>query len=123
MNLTLVGRPVRSSGGGPDCGFTLIEVLLVTVILAVFAVIVATAVGGTTTDAADAACQAERRILVTAVETYFAQNETRQIPDAGGADGYERSLVDGNVIRQVSMSYDLDASGTVLVAGGSSCSV
>ena len=73
-----------------DGGFTLIEVLIVIVILGVLATVVVFAVGGATTDAEDSGCRSDAKVLVTAVEAYFAQHGSGPIPDADGTpDGYE----------------------------------
>jgi len=70
-----------------DCrseeGFTLIELLIVVVILAILAAIVVFAVGTTTTNAKQAACNADAKSVEGAVEAYKAQ--TGSFPATGPA--------------------------------------
>jgi general secretion pathway protein G len=54
-------------------GFTLIELLIVIIILAILAAIVVFAVGTTTQNAKQAACNADAKSVETAVEAYKAQ--------------------------------------------------
>ena len=82
-----------------DGGFSLIELLVVVLILGILATIVVFAVRGTTDDAESTACAADRRALAMAGEAYFAKNATSVIPDAGGPQGYEQSLVDAEFLR------------------------
>ena len=58
---------------GGEEGFTLIELLIVIVILAILAAIVVFAVGTTTTNAKQAACNADAKSVETAAEAYKAQ--------------------------------------------------
>lgn len=60
----------RANGEG---GFTLIELLIVIIILAILAGIVVFAVGGTSKNAAVAACNSDAKSVETAVEAYDAQ--------------------------------------------------
>ncbi len=57
-------------------GFTLIELLIVIVILAILAAIVVFAVGTTTTNAKQSACNADAKSVETAAEAYKAQQGT-----------------------------------------------
>jgi len=63
----------RNLGIRSEGGFTLIELLIVIVILAILAAIVVFAVGTTTTNAKESACNADAKSVETAVEAYKAQ--------------------------------------------------
>lgn len=105
-----------------DGGYTLIELLLVIVVLAVLATIVVSAVGGLTTEAESSGCEADAHILMTSSEAYFAQRAATVIPPVGSTpDRFELGLVNGGFLRQPSRYYDLDASGHLLQAAGSPC--
>lgn len=56
-----------------DGGFTLIELLIVIVIMGILAAVVVFATGGAVTSADAAACGADRRTVLTAVEAYEAE--------------------------------------------------
>ena len=107
-----------------DGGFTLIEVLIVIVILGVLATVVVFAVSGTTTDAEDTGCKNDAKVLVTAVEAYFAQHGSGPIPDADGTpDGYEKTMVAEQLMRGPSVFHDLNANGELVPVAGSPCTV
>ena len=53
-------------------GFTLVELLVVIVILGILAAVVVFAVGGSTSDAKNSACKADRATAETAVEDAMA---------------------------------------------------
>jgi general secretion pathway protein G len=59
-----------------DKGFTLVELLIVIVILGILATVTVFAVRGITDRGQDNACDVEGRTLDTAVEAYYAQNQT-----------------------------------------------
>lgn len=101
-----------------DNGFSLIELLIVIVILGLLSVVVVLAVGNTTSNAEDSACTADKHVLITATEAFFAQRAVEVIPDAGGDEGYEQTLVDEQFMRQTSVYYDLEADGSLLAVGG-----
>lgn len=63
------------TGRGRDRGFTLIELLIVVAILGVLGGITAFAVGNLTDSAESTACDAERRTLSLAVESYRVTEE------------------------------------------------
>lgn len=106
----------------PDQGFTLIEVLLVILVLGLLAAIVVSAAGGFTADAEESSCEADQRILGSAVERYFAEQTTDVIVAADATpDGFEKTLVSLEMLRGVSTFYDLDASGELVPATGSPC--
>ena len=106
----------------PDSGFTLIEVLLVIVILALLASVVVAAVDGITADAEETGCDAQRRVLTTAVEGFFALRAVEFIPATDTTDDrYENTLVAEGLIRQPSEHLNLTAAGDVVAPIGSPC--
>lgn len=106
-----------------DEGFSLIELLIVIVILGIMSGVVVYAVGSTTTEAEKSACIADKSVLLTATEAFFAQRSTDTIPDAGGENGYEQTLVTERFMRSTSDYYDLDADGELTVDAGSPCTL
>lgn len=112
------------SGQHPDRGFTLIEVLLVILVLGLLAAIVVAAAGGFTAQAEDSSCDADRKIVETAVESYFAQAPAVVIPQTGTtSDGYELTLVDRGFLRAPSTLFDVDADGALVAVTGSPCTI
>lgn len=105
-----------------DDGYTLIELLIVIIILGVLATVVVFAVSGLRDRADTSACAAESSSLVKATSAYFVLNDTASIPDAGGAEGYEQTLVNAGLLRTTADLYDVDGNGD-LVANGSGCPV
>jgi prepilin-type N-terminal cleavage/methylation domain-containing protein len=108
----------------PDSGFTLIEVLLVIVILGLLASVVVASVGAITAEANETGCDADRRQLYTAVESFFAQRSVDQIPATepmSDPDRYEKTLVAGEFMKGVSEMYDLTDAGVLTVPPGSPC--
>jgi len=59
-----------------DKGFTLVELLIVIVILGILATVTVFAVRGITDTGQENACDVEARTLDTAIEAYYAQNQT-----------------------------------------------
>jgi prepilin-type N-terminal cleavage/methylation domain-containing protein len=59
-----------------DKGFTLVELLIVIVILGILATVTVFAVRGITDKGQENACSVELRTLDTAVEAFYAQNQT-----------------------------------------------
>lgn len=109
----------RSSG---DDGYTLIELLIVTLILGVLVTVVVFSVRGTTTNAAETGCDADRRQLQTATEAYFAEHGGDVLPAIGvDPDRHELGLVDEGLLRDASEFYDLGADGTLTPQAGSTC--
>jgi len=105
-----------------DGGYTLIELLLVIVVLAILATIVVTAVGGFRSDATSSSCDADAHVLSVASEAYFAQRATSSIPAVGSTtDRYELGLVGGGFLHAPSQYYDLDANGRLVQTSGSPC--
>jgi prepilin-type N-terminal cleavage/methylation domain-containing protein len=126
MNLTHGSpqTPSVSRHDGDDSGFSLIELLVVILILGILAAVVVLAIGVFRDDAEDSACPADFRNLITASEAYFVQFDTTTIPQANATgDGYEQTLVDVGLARQVSQWYDLEADGELAVPAGSPCTI
>lgn len=114
--------PTGDHDSGTDAGYTLIELIIVTLILGVLVTVVVFAVGGTTTDAAGTGCDADRRQLHVATEAYFAEHGGATLPATGSDhERYERTLVDTGMLRSTSEYFDLGADGTVAPQEGSSC--
>ena len=59
-----------------DKGFTLVELLIVIVILGILATVTVFAVRGITTQGQENACDVEARTLDTAIEAFYATNQT-----------------------------------------------
>jgi general secretion pathway protein G len=59
-----------------DEGFTLIELLVVIIVLGVLAAIVVFAVGGINNNSKASACKEDKRTVRTAMEAYYATNNT-----------------------------------------------
>ncbi len=64
-------------------------------------------------EASDVACTIDRQTLESAVETYELLNGT--LPTA------QQELLDAQMIRELSVRYDVTADGTVVPATGSPC--
>ncbi len=62
-------------------GFTLVELLVAVAILAILAGVAVFAVGNLTTGAEDAACDTERKTVITAIAAYQAANTSTAVPD------------------------------------------
>ncbi len=67
-----------------DKGFTLVELLIVIVILGILATVTVFAVRGITDKGTKSACDADKKTLEVAVESYFAQYGGSAIPVTGG---------------------------------------
>jgi prepilin-type N-terminal cleavage/methylation domain-containing protein len=115
------------NGGGQtdtvrDCGYTLMELLLVVVILGVLTSVVALAVTGMSTEAAATGCLADSHLMHVAAEAFFAQTGNDTIPATGTDNNrYETTLVDGGFLRAPSSYHDLTPTGTITIEEGSSC--
>jgi len=59
-----------------DKGFTLVELLIVIVILGILATVTVFAVRGITDKGQENACDVEKRTLDTAIEAFYAQNQS-----------------------------------------------
>jgi type II secretion system protein G len=66
-----------------DKGFTLVELLIVIVILGILATVTVFAVRGITDKGQENACSVEARTLDTAIEAYYAQNQSDPAYTAG----------------------------------------
>lgn len=103
-------------------GFTLIEVLIVIVVLGILASVVVFALLGTRNTTYANACPAEGRTLITAAEAYLTTYGGPAIPAANATpDGIEQTLVDADLIRDVSGWYDVDPAGDLVLPAGSPC--
>ncbi|WP_420451670.1 type II secretion system protein [Ilumatobacter sp.] len=65
-----------------DKGFTLVELLIVIVILGILATVTVFAVRGITDQGEKNACKVERRTVETAIESYYAQNQSEPTSEA-----------------------------------------
>jgi prepilin-type N-terminal cleavage/methylation domain-containing protein len=106
-----------------DDGFSLVELLIVIVVLGFLTTIVVFSVRGITDKGETSACTEEARILATAVESYFAQEQIQVLPANGAADGqeYERSLVQAGFLRSPSDYFDLDQTGGMVADSNGPC--
>ena len=99
----------------------MIELLIVIVVLAVLGAVVVAAVGQTTEGAEESACLADKHVLITATEAFFAQRSATTIPGDDGGEGVEQTLVSEKFMREASDYYDLDAAGALTIDTGSPC--
>jgi prepilin-type N-terminal cleavage/methylation domain-containing protein len=105
-----------------DNGYTLIELVLVTLILGIVTSVVIFTVTGVHADAAGAGCDADDHTLGNATEAYFALHGATTIPATGiDNDRFEQTLVEQGLLREASEYYDLDATGATISEGDSSC--
>ena len=92
-------------------GFTLVELLIVIVILGILAGIVVFAVGNLTSSAKTNACSTEKSTIVTAQESYKAQNgaypATLAILDTGA----------NALLKTVPRNYTVDGTGGTILNG------
>ncbi len=106
---------LRRGATPDDEGFSLIELLIVIVILGILSTVVVFSVQGVTNRGQDAACAQDARALATAVESYFAKFPGSEIPATGvGAERYERTLVDAELVRDTTQYWDVAAEGYLL---------
>lgn len=100
-----------------DAGFTLVELLIVIVILGLLTAIVIFAVSEIRSKAQDNVCDGDRRILATAVESYFALYSISDFTELGlsGSDPqmYEQLLVDVDLLTSLSEYWDIEADGSL----------
>jgi general secretion pathway protein G len=114
---------MRSSAKLRDDGFTLIELLIVIVILGILAAVVVFAVGGVTDNGETAVCETDERTLLTAVESYYTQYHSYNLPSSGAsADDYEHTLINAGYLRKPSQYWDVTGTGSVVLeSGGTVC--
>lgn len=105
-------------------GFSFVELLIVITIIGILTTIVVVGVRGVTDRGTESTCAQERRVVATAVESYFASHEVDRLPGFPPVDGdqFERGLVSASVIRDVSAFYDVSADGSLVPETGSPCS-
>jgi general secretion pathway protein G len=77
-----------------DKGFTLVELLIVIVILGILATVTVFAVRGITDRGQDNACDVEARTLSTAIEAYYADNQTDPAAVANLSPAYLKEVPD-----------------------------
>ena len=99
-----------------DQGFTLVELLIVVVILGILATVTVFGVRGITDKGQQSACDTDKRVMATAVETWYAD----QSPSTAG-DPTEAGLVTAKFIRSQSTLYDVGAAGAVNPQVGGAC--
>lgn len=101
----------------------MIELLVVIILLGILATVVVFAVRGIRDDGQESACSQHRRVVATAIESYFAENSTSVLPTSGPPDPeqYERGLVAAQFIRDVSVYYDIAADGSMVPETDSPC--
>ncbi len=110
-----------------DRGFSLVEILIVIVVLGVLATVSVFAVRGITDRGEQASCDEDRRIMLTAVESYFAQEGGAAIatsnPAVPGVTGLtpEDTLVAAGFLATISELHDVDGSGSVTAAASAGC--
>jgi prepilin-type N-terminal cleavage/methylation domain-containing protein len=103
-------------------GFTLVEVLIVIVVIGVLSTVVIFAVRAIVDRGERASCAIDRRVLATAVDTYFGENQTREILATGStADGerYERTLVEAGRLGELSQLHNLNSDGSIIIIDSS----
>lgn len=99
-----------------DKGFTLVELLIVVVILGILATVTVFAVRGITDKGQESACDTDKRVMETAVETWYADQS------AGTAgDPNEAGLVTAQFLRAESTLYDVGTAGAVEPQVGGAC--
>lgn len=93
-------------------------------IIGILATIVIVGVRGVTDRGNESSCAQERRVVATAIESYFASHDVDRLPGLPPVDGdqFERGLVSAAVIRDVSSFYDVAADGSLAPESGSPCS-
>ena len=97
-------------------------VAVVIVVLGILATVVVFSVRGLVHDSDATACESERHIFATAVESWFSMNPGSDLPATGvGPDRYEQTLVEAGFIRSASKMIDLSDDGSLNPAADSPC--
>ena len=89
-----------------DKGFTLVELLIVIVILGILATVTVFAVRGISNRGQDSACATDLRTMQTAVEAWYAQENTAPT---------EEQLISRGFLAGQSANYNLEAGDPVTV--------
>ena len=105
MLTDLRARMTRQSG---DEGFTLIELLIVVVIIGILAAIAIPQFSSTKEKAFDASAKSDLRNAMTAIESYFVENQDYQITDPS-------ALPDFNTSTNVDIAVSGDADSYAIV--------
>ena len=99
-------------------GFSLIELLVVVALLGILAAITVFVVRGASESGEERACAADEQTVEKAAEYYLAQNQVSVIPATGvGADRFEQTLVDAQLLATTSTFFDVSEDGTVTTTG------
>jgi general secretion pathway protein G len=99
-----------------DKGFTLVELLIVVVILGILATVTVFAVRGITDKGQESACDTDKRVMETAVETWYADQSATTV-----GDPTEAGLVTAKFLRSESTLYDVGVAGAVNPQVGGAC--
>ena len=91
-----------------DDGFTLIELLIVVIILGILAAVVIFSISGVNDDAQTAACRTDKRILATAEEAHFVENDAYASENALFLAGYIDKESDLHDITLTATGYTVD---------------
>ena len=123
-----VARPLcRRSVRRDDCGFSLVELLIVIVILGIISAVTVFSVRGVEGRGEESSCREDARRMETATEAWFAQQGGDVIrvsdPAVAGETGTtaEMTLVAVGLLSSRSDLHDVDPAGTVTPQPGSSC--
>ena len=100
-----------------DKGFTLVELLIVIAILGILATVTVFSVRGISNRGQTTACQADKKVLEVAVETYFANTGATVIPATGTENPYEQTLVQAGLLRGPSSLYAVREDGSLTLKG------
>lgn len=90
-------------------GFTLIELLIVIIILGVLAAIVVFSVRGISNNSDETACKTEVRTVETAIEAYYAENNSYPTTVEG--------LTNGGFLRSNPTEWGIDKDTTISSTG------
>ena len=82
------------TSGRRDKGFTLVELLIVIVILGILATVTVFAVRGITDKGKESACAADQKTIETAVEAYYAVEDTYPLTGAALLPTYLKDPID-----------------------------